>query len=432
MIQGKTLRVSARCCAVIAAALLGPAKASAVETGAGLAQPERAFAPGPPPEDVKLSLEKVCDGLEQPIYLTSPTGDLRLFIIERVGRIRVVEQGDLANEPFLDLTGEVDWAGERGLLGLAFAPDFSTSGVFYVCYTEKRTFDTVVARFRAGRGARSSFPVSIGTREEIIRIKQPPTIDHKAGWIGFRPGEPGYLYVATGDGGGANDPLDVSQDRRNLLGKLLRLDVSADGAGYRIPEDNPFASGEDAAPEIWALGLRNPYRCSFDRFTGDLFIGDVGQDHREEINFEPAGMPGGSNYGWRFREGARANGAVPPPTDETLDFREPIFDYAQADMMFTRGCVIGGYVYRGTAIPALEGAYFFADFTNAQVFSFRYDGRGVSELTDWSGHLTQLGAVVSFSGLSSFGEDDAGELYIVDFAGSVFRIVQSEKTVGDE
>jgi glucose/arabinose dehydrogenase len=378
-----------------------------------------AFHPAPPPPTVKLHLVPIATGLDQPIYVTAPPRSSQLFIIERTGRIRVMEKGDVRTEPFLDLSKVVDWMGERGLLGLAFAPDYATTGCFYVAYSEKGSFATVIMRFHANVEITRADTAS---GEEILRIAQTPDlVDHKAGWIGFRPSEPNYLYIASGDGGGHNDPNNVAQNLLDRRGKLLRVDVSGVGPGFAVPQDNPFVDRAGALPEIWAYGVRNPFRTSFDRDTSDMYFGDVGQDAREELNYEPAGTAGGRNYGWRVFEGRQRNHVDPDAKPENLV--PPILDYAHEDMMFARGCIIGGYVYRGTCIPELRGAYFFADFTNARLYSMRYADHAVTDLTDWSAQLNRGDATLAFSGLVSFGEDGGGELYVVDFAGSVFKIV---------
>jgi len=386
---------------------------------------QRAFQPQPPPPGADLRLELIASGLEQPIYVTAPPGGPQLFLVERTGKIRVIENGEARAEPFLDLSGRVDWAGERGLLGLAFAPDYAESGRFYVAYSEHETFATVVTRFRAHvRDARAE----ASSGEEILRIEQTPErIDHKAGWIGFRPGEPRYLYIFSGDGGGHNDPDNVAQNLQDRRGKILRVDVSGDRPGFTVPKGNPFVGRADALPEIWARGVRNPFRASFDRDTGGLFFGDVGQDAREEVNHEPAGTSGGRNYGWRLREGSRRSN----PDDALVPegFTAPLLEYAHEQMMFARGCVIGGYVYRGTALPELNGAYFFADFTNARIYSLRETG-GTVELTDWSWQLNRGDEELSYSGLVSFGEDAAGELFVVDFAGALFKVVRATSSPG--
>jgi len=380
----------------------------------------RSFRPGPPPRDLQLRLEPVATGLEQPIYVTAPPKGQQLFVIERTGRIRVIEHGDLRTEPLLDLRERVDWAGERGLLGLAFAPDYAQSGRFYVAYSEKKTFATVVSRFRADVSKALAEPTS---EEEILRIEQTPDrIDHKAGWIGFRPGEPNFLYIASGDGGGHNDPDNAAQNLRDRRGTILRVDVSGKGPGFTVPKDNPFVGDAKVLPEIWAYGVRNPFRASFDRTTGDMFFGDVGQDAHEEVNYEPAGSSGGRNYGWRLAEGHKRHQI--DPDGDVHELTPPLLDYAHEDMMFLRGCVIGGYVYRGAAIPELRGTYFFADFTNARIYSLRCGQGKVDALTDWTPRLNIRDETLAYSGLVSFGEDAEGELYVVDFVGSVFKVVR--------
>lgn len=380
----------------------------------------RSFRPAAPPANLQLRLERVATGLEQPIYATGSPAGPQLYILERTGRIQMIDHGDVRPEPFLDLRGLVDWNGERGLLGLAFEPDYAQSGRFYVAYSEKETFATVVVRLRADVTKAIADPASC---EEILRIEQTPgRIDHKAGWIGFRPGEPNFLYIASGDGGGHNDPDNAAQNPRDRRGKILRVDVSGTGAGFAIPKSNPFVGHAGVLPEIWALGVRNPYRMSFDRQTGDLFFGDVGQDAHEEVNYEPTGVKGGRNYGWRLFEGRQRQRIDPDREDSGLT--PPALDYAHEEMMFLRGCVIGGYVYRGTAIPELWGTYLFGDFTNARTYSLRYGLGEVDDLTDWTPQLNNRDATLVYNGLVSFGEDNAGELYIVDFSGSVFKIVR--------
>jgi glucose/arabinose dehydrogenase len=393
------------------------------DTGDVLSPGGRSFQPGPPTGDLELHLEPIATGLEQPIFATAPltpANGRQLFVIERTGRVRVIESGDLRGEPFLDLTAIVDWTGERGLLGLAFAPDYQQTGRFYVAYTDKRTFATVVARFRADVARTLADAAS---QEEILRIEQTPErIDHKAGWIGFRPGEPNFLYIASGDGGGHNDPDNASQNLLDRRGKILRVNVSGKGPGFAVPQDNPFVGRDKALPEIWAYGVRNPFRMSFDRETGDLFFGDVGQDAQEELNCEPAGSRGGRNYGWRLVEGRQRN-RIDPDTDVD-GITAPILAYAHEEMMFLRGCVIGGYVYRGAELSELRGNYFFGDFTNARVYSLHYAGGKVDDLTDWTPQLNVHGETLAYSGLVSLGEDATGELYVVDVAGGVFKVTR--------
>jgi len=405
------------------------------QDAARASEPPAAFQPAPPRFGRALHLATVATGLVQPIFVTAPRESAFLFVIERTGRIRVIENGALRPQPLLDICDMVDWAGERGLLGLAFSPDYATTGRFYIAYSEPGSTDTVIARVLANPTTNVADRRSL---QKLLRIPQVPgRIDHKAGWIGFRPRDPANLYIATGDGGDHNDPDNNAQNLHDLRGKILRIDVSEGLPGYRLSKTNPFLNDLSARPEIWAYGLRNPYRCSFDRETGDLYIGDVGQDAREEIDFELSGTPGGRNYGWRVYEGRFPNPALPAsPAVEALTqtgapesaietYVPPLLDYGHRELPFTRGCVIGGYVYRGAAIPHLRGRYVFGDFTNARIYSFlpAPDGSAPTELTDWTVQLNRLGESVAYSGLVSFGEDSAGELYVVDFAGTVLKII---------
>ncbi|MFZ5551099.1 MAG: PQQ-dependent sugar dehydrogenase [Pseudomonadota bacterium] len=349
-------------------------------------------------------------GFDASLFVTAPKGDRRLFVVEKGGVIRVV-RGDKVST-FLDLSDRVDTGGERGLLGLAFDPDFATNGRFYVDYTSATA--THVERYTvsppdADRADR-------GSRQPIITVDQPVYSNHKGGWIGFRPGDKKNLYVALGDGGSGYDPHDYAQNGQVLLGKMLRINVSRDKGGYRVPADNPFVGSEEVRPEVWALGLRNPFRASFDRDTGDLWIGDVGQDTREEIDFEPAADPGGHNYGWRLREGkvrtpGGGGGDKPGLTD-------PVFDYPHSGQQGSLGdCVTGGYVYRGPSIPEADGRYFFGDCVSDRAFSFSYNAAGIPvDLRE------ETSALLSGSGLSilgSFGEDGRGRLYLVGVSGSI-------------
>lgn len=364
-----------------------------------------------PPQEMTLAAQPVVAGLEEPVFLTAPAGDERLFVIERVGRIRIVAGGQLRPAPFLDIRGRVLAGGERGLLGLAFPPDYATSGLFYVNYTDADG-DTIIARYVRGGGPNVADPDS---EEVLLKIRQ-PFGNHNGGMLAFGPD--GFLYIGTGDGGSANDPDNRAQSDATLLGKMLRIDVSGGlGSGYTIPPSNPFAGGALPLPEIWAKGLRNPYRFSFDRVMGDLYIGDVGQNAREEIDVEPMGAPGGANYGWRLMEGSACFIPASGCNDGSLTL--PVHDYSHGG---GRCSVTGGYVYRG-AIEQIFGHYFFADFCSGEVFSFVWDGAGgVAELTD---RTAELQPPAGFNRITGFGEDSAGELYITQFGGgTVFRIVE--------
>jgi glucose/arabinose dehydrogenase len=357
------------------------------------------------PKGEGARLQPVATGLSAPLYLTSPPGDLsRLFIVEQTGAIRIVKDGALLPAPFLDLSAQVLVGGEQGLLGLAFTPDYPTSGRFVVHYSDL-----------AGDTRLSSFQVSTNpdladaTTEQVILTADQPYPNHNGGQVLFGPD--GFLYLGLGDGGSANDPEGRGQNRSELLGSILRVDVQG-GAPYTIPPDNPFVGQAGVLPEIWSYGLRNPWRFSFDRATGDLYIADVGQDRFEEVDIAPAAAEGagrGANYGWNIMEGLHClSGNQCDQTGLTL----PVFEYGH-----DQGCSIaGGYVYRGSAIPNLQGLYFYGDFCQGWVRSFRYMSGSAMEVTDWP-RLRPGGPI------TSFGEDAAGELYVLASAGGVFKLV---------
>ncbi|MGM9489392.1 PQQ-dependent sugar dehydrogenase [Ideonella sp. YS5] len=354
----------------------------------------------------------VVTGLSQPLLVTAPKGDRRLFVVEKTGMIRLV-RGDRITT-FLDLSDRVALDGERGLLGMAFDPHYAINGRFYVDYVDKVTLQTRIERYTvsppdANRADRRS-------RQKIIVIDQPPYPNHKGGWLAFRPGQPRNLWIGMGDGGSANDPGNRAQDGQVLLGKLLRLDVSGSTGGYEIPRDNPFVGSKDVRPEIWALGLRNPFRASFDRETGALWIGDVGQYTREEIDFERPNDPGGHNYGWRLREGRIRNPNGVGGSDKGMT--DPVYDYPHSGHPNSLGdCVIGGYVYHGPSIPQADGRYFFGDCVSDRAFSFSFNEHGKPiELQEVTAAL--LGGS-GLSTLSSFGEDGRGRLYVVGQSGVV-------------
>src|SRR5205823_2713418 len=284
------------------------------------------------------------------------------------GKIRVFRQGtgQLADTPFVQVAG-LSQGNEQGLLGLAFAPDYAQSGLFYVNFTDAGG-TTHVRRFRVS--AANPDVADPATATTVLTVPQ-PFANHNGGWLGFGPRD-GLLYVALGDGGSEGDPRRLGQDRGQLLGKMLRIDVNRnDFPGdptrhYAIPPSNPFLPQAGVRPEIWAYGLRNPWRNSFDRLTGDLWIGDVGQDEREEVNFQPAASTGGENYGWRLREGTRNTGLDPIPPQARLT--DPVVEYTHDE----GSGVVGGYVYRGSAVPGLAGTYFLADISGP-VWTLRFD-----------------------------------------------------------
>ena len=342
-----------------------------------------------------------------PVYVTAAPGDsARLFVVEQAGRIRVLHHDTTLARPFLDISNRVLSGGERGLLSMAFHPLYATNGRFYVYYTNLNG-DIRVVRFTV-----SSDPDSAdrATADTVLTIPHPGQANHNGGQLQFGPD--GMLWLGTGDGGGGGDPAGNGQNKHALLGKLLRLNV--DGAsGYAIPANNPGASDTSFAPEVWAYGLRNPWRFSFDRQTGDLYIGDVGQDLYEEVDVAPTSSQRGpgANYGWNIMEGAHCYQAT---SCNTTGLVFPIVEYAHA---FSACAITGGYVYRGSALPALVGNYFYADYCNGAITSIKYPGSGPA---DWTSLLTPG------SGISSFGEDARGELYIMQLTGPVFRIGPSQ------
>ena len=362
-----------------------------------------------PTRPLTFRLETVATGLDVPVQVTAAPGDpTRLFVVEKTGRIHVIRDGTLLQQPFLDLSGSVSVGAEQGLLGLAFAPDYATSGRFYLDYTDPAGATiggtTRIVRYRVSVQPDSAVP----TPDRVLLSVPQPQPNHNGGMLAFGPD--GMLYIGLGDGGGANDPDNHAQNKTDLLGKLLRIDVSGPG-DYAIPPDNPF-SAPDAA-EIWCYGLRNPWRFSFDRLTGDLYIGDVGQDRFEEVDVAPAvprGAGRGLNFGWRVTEGFSCFN--PSSGCDTTGLTAPALDYPHAGGTCS---VTGGYVHRGAGSPSLYGMYFYADYCAGWVRGFRYAGGKATEQTDWP-QLDPGGRI------TSFGEDTAGELYITTIEGGVYRI----------
>jgi glucose/arabinose dehydrogenase len=342
----------------------------------------------------ELRLEPIADGFEQPVYLVSANDDTgRLFVVEQAGVVKILQNNNVSETPFLDIVERVGSSGnEQGLLSIAFHPNYRENGLFFANYTN-RDGDTIISRFQA------SGDVADPQREaQILEIDQPYP-NHNGGLLKFGPD--GYLYIGMGDGGSGGDPQNHGQNLDSLLGKMLRIDVDA-GEPYAIPSDNPFAQG-GGRPEIWALGLRNPWRYSFDKQTGDLWIGDVGQNKYEEIDFQPSGQAG-LNYGWKPLEGAQCYVEGCDPTAYTA----PVIDYSR-----DQGCsVTGGYVYRGQDITSLQGWYLYGDYCTGTIWMLRNDGSG------WQNQV----AIDSDAQLTSFGEDPQGELYVVDRGGAVYRI----------
>jgi glucose/arabinose dehydrogenase len=374
-----------------------------------------------------LTTVRVASGLSRPIYAAAPAGDDRMFIIEQRGVIKILSGGTVLPTPFLDIDALIpDIAGndERGLLGIAFHPDYAANGFFYLDYVDL-SGNTVIARYHVSTDPNVADPASATI---LMTIAQPYT-NHKGGTLLFGPRD-GYLYIGMGDGGNAGDPGNRAQDPGVLLGKMLRIDVNGTPP-YSIPPDNPFAGPDLPLDEIWDLGLRNPYRWTFDRLTGDMIIADVGQSSWEEVDFEPAGSGGGRNYGWRLMEGAHC--FTPPNNCNDGSLVLPIFEYSHGGNPF-RCSITGGSIYRGSALPGFQGTYFFADYCSNQIWSFRTDGQTVSEYTDRTTELAPGGGL-SIVNIAAIVEDGHGELYIVDRGsggdGEIYRIQLRASGAGD-
>ena len=347
----------------------------------------------------------VASGLINPVTITNAAdGSGRLFVVEQAGRIRILRGGQTLplSRPFLDISGRVNCCGERGLLGLAFPPGFADKQHFYVYYTAA-SGNLIVSRFQV-----SPDPDLADASSEtvILDIDHHEYENHNGGNMAFGPND-GYLYIATGDGGGGGDSLLSGQNTAKLLGKLLRIDVESGVSPYSVPETNPFVGKDNVRPEIWAYGLRNPWRFSFDRSTGDLFIGDVGQDTWEEVNFQQASSTGGENYGWNQMEGAHCY--LEKCSSEGLTM--PISEHSHEE-----GCtVIGGYVYRGTRFPGMQGFYIYGDYCNGRAWILRFDGVKWQKSPPFETNI----------GMSTFGEDEAGNLYVADHGeGRIYELVQ--------
>lgn len=367
---------------------------------------------GPPPV---LTLSNYAEGFTAPTAIAH-AGDERLFIVEQAGVIRIINgDGSIVDTPFLDISDRVSSGGERGLLGLAFHPDYAQNGHFFVNYTYRPTESTLrtrIARFTVQTDTpNQADPISELT---ILEIDQPYD-NHNGGQLKFGP-QDGQLYIGLGDGGSANDPGNYAQNPDSLLGKMLRLDVdnSSQAEPYTIPVDNPFVADPNTRDEIWALGLRNPWRFTFDRQTGDLFIADVGQNAWEEVNFQPAASSGGENYGWRCYEGNAE--AVATNCGPLASFTAPIHTYSHIEGI----SVTGGYVYRGSAYPYLQGTYLFADYGNGAIWGLQ------PYLDGWKN--SDIGRLPLGARPRSFGENQAGELFIAASNGVIYRVAETTVT----
>jgi len=362
--------------------------------------------PGPNPGGV--GLQEVASGLAFPLFLTSPPGDnARLFVVEKTGRIRIVRNGSLLSTPFLDVSAKVSNGSEQGLLGLAFHPGYATNGRFVINYTDG-SGDTRISIFQVSANPDVANPAS----EQVILTVDQPYANHNGGMVAFGPD--GKLYIGMGDGGSGGDPQGNGQNRNALLGKILRVEVSATGQ-LSVPSDNPFVGQSGIRPEIWSYGVRNPWRFSFDRQTRDFYMADVGQNAREEINLSTSATQFGRglNYGWNRMEGTACYS--PSSGCNQSGSTLPVLDYSQSD-----GCsVTGGYVYRGQDVPALSGLYFYADYCEGWVRSFRWNGNAAADQREWA-------ALKPGGQISSFGEDARGELYVMTSGGKVFRFVATQ------
>ncbi|HET7233613.1 MAG TPA: PQQ-dependent sugar dehydrogenase [Longimicrobium sp.] len=358
--------------------------------------------PTPPPTTTGIQLVEVARGLEQPLYVTAPANDQRLFVVEQTGRIRIIQNGAVLPTPFLDVSSKITSGGERGLLSVAFHPSYASNGFFYVYYTDLNG-NTRVERHHATPASNTADAAS----GQLVLAQAQPFANHNGGLLMFGPD--GKLYVGLGDGGSGGDPQGNGQNPATLLGKILRLDVDA-AQPYAIPSSNPYAGQTGKRGEIWITGVRNPWRFAFDRDSGLLYVADVGQNQWEEVNVVPAAT-GGQNLGWNLMEGMHCyNSTGCVQQGLTL----PVLEYSHDD-----GCSItGGFVYRGSAVPGLRGHYFYADYCKGWVRSFRWTGSAVADAKQWE--VGDLGNV------TSFGEDAARELYVTTSSGRVLKVAPGE------
>jgi glucose/arabinose dehydrogenase len=360
--------------------------------------------PGPAGAGPAIQLEPVVSGLDSPVAIThAGDGSGRLFITLKTGKILLYDGRQLLPTPFLDIAALVSTESERGLLSAAFHPDYAANGFLYVDYTDLNG-DTVIARYSVSADPNVVDPASAAI---LLAIPQ-PFENHNGGQLQFGPD--GFLYIGMGDGGSGGDPGNRAQDLKSLLGKILRIDVDA-GPPYGVPAGNPFVGNPNARPEIWALGLRNPWRFSFDRLTGDLLIGDVGQANYEEVDFQQAGSAGGENYGWRLMEGDQCYDPATGCNDGSLTLPVIVYDHALGDCSVT-----GGYRYRGARYAALRGLYFYADFCSGKIWAATQNAPG-----SWSSEeLLETGLSIT-----TFGEDEDGELFLAHFSssdGTIYKV----------
>jgi glucose/arabinose dehydrogenase len=349
------------------------------------------------PDPAGYTWNLIVDGFSRPLLATNAgDGSGRIFVLEQGGVIRIVQGGAILSDPFMDITGQVgSGSNEQGLLGLAFHPDYESNGLFFVNYTDLNG-DTVISRFQVSADANVADPAS----EKILLQVDQPFANHNGGNLEFGPD--GFLYAGLGDGGSQGDPNGNGQSLESYLAKLLRLDVDS-GDPYGIPGDNPFANG-GGLPEIWAFGFRNPWRFSFDRVTGDLYIADVGQNQWEEVDYLPAGSPGGANFGWNIMEGNH-----PYQGDATDDMIGPVTEYEHGN----RCSITGGNVYRGQALPAWNGVYFYGDYCSGEILGLVHNAD-----SSWESRLLYDTGFL----ITSFGLDEAGEIYVLDRNGGLYQL----------
>jgi glucose/arabinose dehydrogenase len=366
----------------------------------------------------KVSTSLLASGFDQPVWASCPKGVTdRLWVLEKDGKIVIYNKHTETKTDFLDIRHLIKITmNEQGLLGLAFSEDYIQSGKLYVYFTNT-TGDTEVCRFTAhGPGMKQCDP---STRELLLSIKQSAR-NHNGGWLGLGPD--GYLYIATGDGGSGNDPNNHGQDLGTHLGKILRIDVSST-RGYTVPKDNPFINQAGAKPEIYAYGLRNPWRCSWDRKTKDFYIADVGQNHWEEVNFLPSGEGKGANFGWRLREGMLPTPKTNIGGTAPAGSVDPIYAYRHGNKSNEGISVTGGYVYRGP-IESLQGKYFFADFGNPRIWSIEVENGKANNFEDWTEKLQPHQGRINR--IASFGQDHDGNLLIISLAGNIYQLIDGQ------
>jgi glucose/arabinose dehydrogenase len=384
---------------ILLAAIAGCGDSGGGDTPPAADEPDGPSQPDPPEDFPDIELNAFASGFAQPVQVVhAGDGSGRLFVVERGGTVRIVADGETASGEFLDIGNRITTGhGEQGLLGIAFPPDYAEKGHFYANYTDTGG-DTVVSRFPLSDDPDRADEAG---EQMLLQVEQPAG-NHNGGQIAFGPD--GYLYIGLGDGGGGGDPDQNGQNRDTLLGTILRIDVENGSEDYAVPESNPFGT------DVWAYGLRNPWRFSFDRDTGDLYIADVGQQFIEEINVQPADSGGGENYGWNIMEGSQCfSSASCDQSGLTLPVAE--YDHQDGDCSIT-----GGYVYRGAQYPDLNGIYLYGDFCSGKLWGLRRGDDG------WESELLRE---TGFS-ISTFGEDRQGEVYVADYAsGTVYRVQQS-------